>query len=122
MMNTQSEFRAFLHTVNQVANPVKTMLSDALSGDDKLRTVSSTDRNILKAQVTQLITSAMERLEAGDEDGARKYFETGKRLVIDFKNPEIRGKKVGDTFSKDGQTYQIMGFDDNDVNVRIIYN
>lgn len=120
LMNTQGEFMSFIDSVNRHLNPIKSMVNDTLG--TKYRTVTSNEKTILSAQVKATIAGAMERLEAGDEDGARRFFDMGKRTLIEFKNPEIRGKKVGDTFSKDGQTYQIMGFDDNDVNVRIIYN
>lgn len=121
MLNTKGAFGAFVDTIKKY-DPITGgfyRLKAGLFGED--RYVSSSERTILEGQIKATVAGAMERLEAGDEEGARKYFENGSREIIYFRNPEVRGKKVGDTFSKDGQTYQIMGFDSNDVNVRIIY-
>jgi hypothetical protein len=120
MLNTKGAFQAFLDTVNKY-NPIyPTTFVNLIHGEK--RYVSSGEKAVIEGTIKATIAGAMERLEAGDEEGARKYFENGSREIIYFRNPEVRGKKEGDTFSKDGQTYQIIGFDNNDVNVRIIYD
>ena len=120
MLNTKGAFQNFLDTVNNYNPLYPTKLFNLLYGEK--RYVPSSEKTIMSGIIKGSIISAMNRLEEGDEDGARAAFEEGARQIIYFRNPEVRGKKVGDTFSKDGQTYQIMGFDNNDVNVRIIYD
>ena len=118
-INTQGAMGEFFDTVGKYNPLVSVQIANQFA--KKRQYVSSSERAAINGVVLATMKGAFESLERGDEKAAYEYFRTGSREIIDIRNPEVRGKNKDDYFSKDGQTYQITGFDNNDVNVRIIY-
>lgn len=50
---------------------------------------------------------------------AKDIYNAGKQMLLYMKYPEIDGKKEGDKVTIDGVTYEIVGFDNNDVQLRV---
>lgn len=53
-------------------------------------------------------------------ENAKRIYNAGKEMLIRIRNPEIGDKKVGDTYTVNGVTYEIVSFDNYDVQVRIV--
>ena len=120
MINTKGEVMDFLDNVWTHLDPFGSGLHGFVSNDMKRKVVSSGDKAVLDGIVRGTISEAMAKLALGDEDGAKKDFERGNRLILEWKTPEIRGKNVGDTFIKDGRVYEIKGFDSKDFSVKLL--
>lgn len=53
-------------------------------------------------------------------ENAKNIYKTGKEQLIRIRNPEIGDKQVGDKYTLNGVTYEIVSFDNYDVQVRIV--
>jgi len=118
--NTRGEFVTFLDNIHSVLP--SGLVANTLTGGDKRQTISSNDKLMINSTVSATMRMVMESLESGDVETARKAFFDGNKDIQCILYPELRGKGVGDTFSRDGEVYRIEGFNkDGSPNVTIMY-
>lgn len=68
-------------------------------------------RGKLRKMSTDGINIASTLIRMGDVEGARKIYKETRDNMIFYKNPELRGKKIGDKVIVNGRVYIFQGID-----------